>query len=58
MSKPEISSIVGMCLAYPVLVVGCTCYYTGKGLTTLGSFMIEASGLVPRPIVVVKTDSQ
>ena len=52
MSKPEISNIIGMCLSYPVLVVGVSCYYTGKGLTTVGAFMIEASGLVPPPIVV------
>jgi hypothetical protein len=54
MAKPEISNIIGMCLAYPVLVIGCTCYYTGKGLQTVGSLMIEASGLVPP--IVVKTE--
>jgi hypothetical protein len=49
MSKPklEVSAIIGACLAYPVLVLGIGCYYTGKGLTTVGSFMIESSGLVP-----------
>jgi hypothetical protein len=47
MTKPEISAIIGMCLAYPVLVVGVSCYYTGKGLTAVGSMMIDASGLTP-----------
>ena len=47
MSKPEISAIIGMCLAYPVLVIGVSCYYTGKGLTSVGSMMIDASGLTP-----------
>lgn len=48
MSKPEISPLIRDMIAYPVLVIGVSCYYTGLALTYTGSFLIDASGLCPQ----------
>jgi len=51
MSKPEISQTIGLLVAYPALVMGLVCYYTGAGLTSAGSFLINASGLIPTKVI-------
>lgn len=48
MSKQEISPLIRDIIAYPVLVIGVGCYYTGLALTYTGSFLIDASGLCPK----------
>jgi hypothetical protein len=53
MSKPEISPLIRDMIAYPVLVIGVSCYYTGLALTYTGSFLIDASGLCP-PVTAAK----
>lgn len=51
MLKPKIGPVIHAIVVWPLLVIGTVCHYTGKGLTVVGTFILNVSGVAGTPTV-------